>query len=193
MLNLLRAFRPLVGDFLSTIVFIVAVEILKDVRIAIVIGIASGIVQFAYLWLRGKPIAAMQWMSLFLVVTLGGASLLTADPRFVMAKPSIGGAAIGAVMLQRGWMLRYLPPRVTQHLSPAVPITFGYVWAGLQFVLATANLAVALRCGLAIWAWYTAIVPLAAQLGLFLLQYAVMYRLVRRSIRAGGGLQHEAA
>jgi intracellular septation protein len=36
--------------------------------------------------------------------------LLTNDPRFVPAKPAIGHFAIGAIMLKRGWLLRYVPP-----------------------------------------------------------------------------------
>ncbi len=56
----------------------------------------------------------MTYASLALVVVLGGATLLTKDPRFVLAKPSIGHFAIGAIMLRKGWMLRYLPPIVSE-------------------------------------------------------------------------------
>jgi hypothetical protein len=34
-----------------------------------------------------------------------------------------------------------------------------------------------------IWAWYTAIVPISVQLGLFLVQYASLRWTVRRNIR----------
>ena len=69
-----------------------------------------GFAQIAYLKLRRSPIDAMQWMSLGLVVVFGGASLLTHDPRFIMFKPTLIYVAIGAVMLKRGWMTRYMPP-----------------------------------------------------------------------------------
>ena len=51
----------------------------------------------------------MQWMSLGLVVVLGGATMLTQSPRFMMIKPTIVHFAVATVMLRRGWMLRYLP------------------------------------------------------------------------------------
>lgn len=178
MRNLLRAFRPIVGDFLSTIVFIIAVEVFKNVPLAIVFGIAAGIGQFAVLLWRRQHIALMQWMSLVLVLVLGGASLILADPRFVMIKPSIAMFAIGAVMLRRGWMLRYLPPAAVDDVPPNVIIVFGYVWAVLLCVMAAINLALALLAPLATWVFYNAVVPLSCQLGLFLIQYLVMRQLV---------------
>ena len=52
----------------------------------------------------------MQWMSLGLVIVFGSATLLTHNPRFMMAKPTIIYVLIGAAMMQRGWMLAYMPP-----------------------------------------------------------------------------------
>lgn len=43
MRDLAGAFRPLAGDFLSTIVFIIVVEAFKDVGLAIVLGIVVAI------------------------------------------------------------------------------------------------------------------------------------------------------
>ncbi|MFX8453456.1 septation protein IspZ, partial [Acinetobacter baumannii] len=83
------------------------------------------------------------WASLGLVVVLGGATLLTHDPRFVLAKPAIGHFAIGLIMLKRGWLLRYLPPIVTENIPEYVTLA-GYAWAGLMFVLAAGTVAVAM-------------------------------------------------
>ena len=59
----------------------------------------------------GRPIDAMQWLALGLVAVLGAATLITQNGRFIMAKPTAIHWAIGTVMLRRGWMARYLPPR----------------------------------------------------------------------------------
>jgi intracellular septation protein A len=184
MLDLMRAFRPLLGDFLSTIVFIIAVEVFKDVPLAIVLGIVAAICQVAFLASRRQPIALMQWMSLVLVLVLGGASLLLADPRFVMIKPSIAMFAIGCVMLRRGWMLRYLPARACEHVPPSVIIAFGYGWAALLFVTGAVNLLLALTAPIARWAFFNAVVPPTSQLALFLLQFVVMRQLVRSRLRS---------
>src|SRR5690348_11357398 len=101
-----QAFRPLLVDFLSTIVFVALYAITGSIRTAIVLGIAVGIGQIALILWRGKRPDLMQWASLALVIVLGSASLITHDPRFVMIKPSIGGFAIGIVMLKPNWQGR---------------------------------------------------------------------------------------
>ena len=69
--------------------------------------------------LTGRPIDAMQWLALGLVLVLGAATLITQDSRFIMVKPTVVHWAIGAVMLRHGWMTRYLPPIARDNLPPA--------------------------------------------------------------------------
>lgn len=183
-MNFLKAFRPLAEDFLSTIFFVALYAITGSIRLAIVIGIAIGIAQIAYLYLRGKKIDLMQWVSLGLVIVLGLATLLTNNPRFVMVKPSIGAVAVGLVMLKPNWQGRYLPEIVRANVSAGLLIGWGYIWAALMFALAGANLYVALTLGPKAWAWFVSFVPLTAQLLLFLAQYATIRWQVARSIRA---------
>ncbi len=76
----------------------------------------------------------MTWASLGLVIVLGSATILTNDPRFVLAKPAIGHFAIGAIMLKRGWMLRYMPPIVAETIPEYVTFA-GFAWAALMFAL----------------------------------------------------------
>ena len=59
-----------------------------------------------------------------------------------MLKPSVIYCIVGAVMLKRGWMNRYLPERAAPVADVAT--TFGYVWAGLMFASAALNIALAL-------------------------------------------------
>lgn len=87
-----------------------------------------------YSRVEGRPLGYMAWASLALVIVLGGATLLTHDPRFVLAKPAIRHFAVGAIMLKRGWMLRYLPTIVTENIPDYVTIA-GYAWAALIFAL----------------------------------------------------------
>ena len=183
MLDLLKAFKPLAADFLSTILFVALYAITGNIYLATVLGIVAGIIQITYLKWRGRVIANMQWMSLALVIVLGTATLLTRDPRFVMIKPSIGTFAVGCVMLQRNWMARYLPAIVTDTLGSEVTAVWGYVWAAAMFSLAGANLAVAFLLGPRDWAWFVAVVPTTVQLSLFLIQYLSIRRAVRRHLR----------
>ena len=77
------------------------------------------------------------------MIVLGSATLLTNDPRFVLAKPAIAHFAIGAIMLKRGWMLRYMPPIVAETIPEYVTFA-GYAWAALMFALGAGTIAVAI-------------------------------------------------
>ena len=184
MTSLLKAFRPVASDFLSTIVFIAVYSMTENISVGTVAGILTGFGQIAYLKARHRPIDLMQWASLALVVVLGTATLMTRDPRFIMVKPSIGAFAIATVMLRPNWMARYLPPIVTENVSPRVPLVWGYLWSATIFGLGVSNLVVAFMLGPKIWAWFTAVVPITVQIALFLLQYAQIRFLVGRALRS---------
>jgi intracellular septation protein len=178
------ALRQLFLDFLSTIVFVVLYSWTGDRVLSIGLAIAVGVGQFLVARLRGRPIDAMQWLALGLVVVFGGASLITQDNRFIMVKPSIIHAAVGIVMLRPGWMDRYLPDVARDNMPEHTVLIAGYCWAGLMFALAAANLVIALAMPFYIWGWYVAIVPLAAKLAGVGAQYLVMRWLVIRRMRA---------
>jgi len=180
--NLLYAARPLISDFFPTIVFAVLVAMKVDVRIATGAALLFGVAQVAIQRLLKRKIELLQWASLGLVVVFGTLGVLTSDPRFLMAKPTIIYLAVGAVMLKRGWMLRYMPPIARQHGEPLM-IAFGYVWAGLMALTALANLAVAVALP-SQWPAFIAVVPLASKLTLFAVQYTTVRFYVRRRIIA---------
>lgn len=179
---LLYAARPLVLDFLGTIVFLILVALKVDPTIAAASGIVIGVGQVLIQKLMNKPIAPLQWMGLGLVLVFGTASLLTHDLRFLMVKPSIIYALIGAVMLKKGWMLRYMPPQAQGHGAEVMTV-FGYVWAGLMFVTGALNLVFALAFT-AQWVAFMAIFPMVSKIVLFAIQYAVTRAIVRRRILA---------
>jgi intracellular septation protein A len=176
--------RPLAEDLLSTIVFAVLYAVTGNLTLGIGLGIATGIAQIAFLKLRGKQIYPMQWMSLALVIVLGSASLLSGNPRFAMFKPSIGMAAVACVMLNPGWLVRYVPQAVRDNLSPRALLFWGYCWSAMLFALAAANLYVALEMSYAAWVWFTTFVPFAAQFVLFLIQFTTIRATIMRKIRA---------
>ena len=174
----------LLNDMLSTLVFIVVSLLTGNDTLAIVLGIAAGIVQFLWAWLRGKKIDAMLWLSLALVVVFGGLALVTKNSRFMMIKPSLIYIAIGTVMLRRGWMDRYLPQVAHDNLSPGTITSAGYAWAALMFAVAFGNLAVVWLCDFATWSLYISVVPLAAKFAAFGAQYIVFRMLVIRRVRS---------
>jgi intracellular septation protein A len=182
MSSLLHAAKPLLLDFLSTIVFLILVAMKVDPTLAASLAIALGVGQVLFLKFTGRPVAALQWMGLGLVLVFGTASLLTHDTRFLMVKPTVIYLLIGGVMLQRGWMMRYLPPIAAGHAED-VMIAFGYVWAGLMLFTAIANAVVAIAFT-AHWVAFMAVFPMASKIGLFAIQYLTTRAIVRRRILA---------
>jgi intracellular septation protein A len=176
-------FAKLLTDFLSTIVFLVVYLTTDNVVLATSVAIAGAVAQVVYSRVKGKPLGFMTYASLALVIVLGCATLLTNDPRFVLAKPSIAHFAIGAIMLKRGWMLRYMPPLVAEIIPEYVTFA-GYAWAALMFVLGLGTIAVASTGDLKLWAFYVSVVLIGAKLTAFAVQYVAFRILVTNRVRA---------
>jgi intracellular septation protein len=177
------AFARLVGDFFSTILFLALYLATGSIVLATTVAIAGAIGQIVHAHLTGKELSFMTWASLGLVMVLGGVTLLTQDPRFVMAKPSLAHFAIGAVMLKRDWMLRYMPPIVAETIPDHVRMA-GYGWAILMFVLGAGTIAVAATGDLRLWAIYISFVSVGAKIVAFAVQYVVFRILVATRLRA---------
>ena len=176
-------FARLGTDFLSTIVFLAIYLATDNVLLATGVAIAGAVGQVIYSRIKGKPLGYMTYASLALVIVLGSATLLTNDPRFVLAKPAIGHFAIGAIMLKRGWMLRYLPPIVTETIPEYVTFA-GYAWAALMFVLGAGTIGVAMTGDIKLWTFYVSVVLLGAKVAAFAVQYVAFRLLVGSRLRA---------
>jgi intracellular septation protein len=176
-------FARLGADFFSTILFLAIYLSTDNVLLATGVAIAGAIAQVIYSRLKGKPLGYMTWASLALVIVLGSATLLTNDPRFVLAKPSIAHFAIGAIMLKRGWMMRYLPPIVVETIPQYVTIA-GYAWAALMFALGAGVIAVASTGDLKLWAFYVSVIAIGAKIAAFAIQYVAFRVLITGRLRA---------
>ncbi|MBS0411857.1 MAG: septation protein IspZ [Proteobacteria bacterium] len=192
MKNLAFAIRPILLDMLSTLVFAAIFALTHNIVVSVALGIALGIGQVAWLKIRRRPVAGMQWASLGLVIVFGAATILTHDPRFVMIKPTIAYTAIGLVMLQPGWLERYMPPRAKLYLPASMTIGAGYVWSALMFFTAAANLYVAMTMGTKVWTEFLAVFPLASKLVLFALHFGSFRIIGGLNAKAGRTFAHPA-
>ena len=170
-------------DFLSTIVFIAIYWATGNVVLATGVAIAGAIGQIIHARIKGLQLSFMTYASLALVIVLGSATLLTSDPRFVLAKPAIAHFAIGTIMLKRGWMLRYVPPIVTETIPEYVTFA-GYAWAALMFALGAGTIAVALTGDMKLWTIYVSVVAIGAKVAAFAVQYVAFRLLVTSRLRA---------
>ena len=176
-------FAKLATDFFSTIIFLLVYLITDNVAFATMVAIVGAVAQFVYARIKQQTLDIMTYASLALVIVLGSATLLTKDPRFVLAKPSIAHFAIGAIMLRKGWMLRYSPDIVRDNIPHLVTIA-GYAWAALMFALGLGTIAVAMTGDIKLWAFYVSVVAVGAKIVAFALQYAVFRIVITRKLRA---------
>jgi intracellular septation protein len=176
------ALFQLAEDFLTAIVFVVVYLATGNLVGAVGAAIAIGIGQFVLLRLRKQRIDVMQYLSIGLVIVLGGISLAFNDPRFVLLKPSAVHFAIAAVMLRRGWLARYVPPIVTQNVSEGVLAAAGYAWAALMMALGLLNIYIAVSFSVEIWAWWISVGAIGAKVAAFIIQYVVLRALIRRNL-----------
>ena len=176
-------FARLGSDLFSAILFLAVYLITDNVILATSVAVAGAVAQVIYARIKGQQLNYMTYASLALVIVLGTVTLLTNDPRFMLAKPSIAHFAIGAIMLKRGWMLRYLPPIVTETV-PEYVTAAGYAWAALMFVIGAGMIAVAATGDLKLWAFYITVVAGGAKILAFAVQYVVLRLIVTSRRRA---------
>jgi intracellular septation protein len=183
MRDFLNAAKLLLLDLASTLFFVAVFLLTHNTYLAIGLGVALGLAQIGIQFARKKPISTMEWLSLFLVMAAGTATLLTDDPRFVLIKPSVIYAIVGVVMLKPGWMNRYLPA-IAQTVVPDVAVAVGYLWAGLMFASAVVNAYVALTFSVATWALVMPTYGIVSKVVVFLAGFAALRLVARRRVRA---------
>ena len=191
MKNFLETAKLLLLDLASTLLFLVLFLLTHNIILSVGLGMGVGLFQIAIQFARRKPIYMMEWLSLFVVVAAGAATLLTKDPRFVLFNPSIFYVIVGIVMLKAGWMTRYMPA-IARAVTSDVAVIVGFVWAGLMFVSAGVNAFVALACSVPTWAMVMPIFGIVSKVAVFLSGFAAIRFTTVRRIRAMPAIEREA-
>jgi intracellular septation protein len=187
----LQAAKLLLLDMASTLFFLLVFLLTHNTMLSVGLATALGVAQIANQFVRRKPIGTMEWLSLFLVIAAGTATLLTDDPRFVLFKPSVIYAIVGFVMLKAGWMNRYLPA-VARAVSSDVAVIVGFVWAGLMFVSAAVNAFVALAWSVSSWAVVMPVFGIVSKAAVFVFGFVAIRLTTVRRLRAMPADQREA-
>jgi intracellular septation protein len=102
----------LLFDIFPVVLFFIAYKT-YDIYVATAVAIAASFVQIGWLWVRGRAIDKMLWMSLGVIVVFGGATLLLANETFIKWKPTVlywlfGGALIVASVAFKKNLIRSL-------------------------------------------------------------------------------------
>src|SRR5450756_282390 len=191
MKNFFETAKLLLLDLASTLLFLALFLLTRNIILSVGLGMGVGLSQIVIQLVRRKPIYTMEWLSLFVVVAAGAATLLTNDPRFVLFNPSIFYVAVGIVMLKAGWMNRYLPG-IARAVTSDVAVIVGFVWAGLMFFSAGVNAFVALAWSVPMWAMIMPIFGIVSKVTVFLAGFTAIRLTTVRRVRAMPAIEREA-
>lgn len=142
------------SDLFPVLLFFGAYWFSRDMFVATSVAIAATVLQVASAWLRHRKVEIMQWVSLGLIVVLGGATLLLHDKHFIMWKPTVlywimgVGLLIGELAGKNG--IRALVGQQME-LPAAVWRKLNYAWVAFFALMGALNLFVAYRFSENVW------------------------------------------
>jgi intracellular septation protein len=185
LIHLAHIVRPIALDLVATLFFAGLYALTHNLLLSTAVGVAIGAAQIAWRLATKRPVAAMQWAGLGLVLVTATIANLTHSPLIVMLKPSLIYAVIGVAMLQPGWMLRYAIPMARTPIPPSAFVAAGYFVAALMLTSGALNAYFALATDLKTWTAFIAIYPLVSKVISFGLVGAVFAFIARRNKRRG--------
>jgi intracellular septation protein len=141
------------GDYFPLLLFFAAFK-LWDIYAATGVAIVASVAQIAYFrWRRGR-VQVVHWLSLAIIVTFGGATLLLHDETFIKWKPTVLYWLFGAILaIGRVAFRRNLIASLLKDLVLPDPVWARVTWVWVVFLLGmgAANLYVAAHYDTAIW------------------------------------------
>jgi intracellular septation protein len=168
-------------EFFPILLFFIAFKF-YDIYVATAVVIAATILQVAFSWFKFRKVETMQWITLILVVVMGGLTLILHDEQFVKWKLSIiewlfGGAFLGSQFIgKKTFIERMMSAQMT--LPSKVWKTLNLCWAGFFIGVGCLNVYVMFNYNTDDWVTFkTFIVP--ALMAIFVvLQMLFIYKYI---------------
>jgi intracellular septation protein len=152
------------------------------VLLATVVVIVATLVQVAVLAARGQKIDTMLWISLALVVVLGGATIYFHSETFIKWKPTVlywamaGGLLIGQLLGKNG--IRALMGS-QMNLPDPLWLRVNQAWMGFFAFMGALNLWVAYQFSTAIWVNFKLFGGIGLMFGFVLAQALVLSKYLK--------------
>lgn len=141
-------------DLFPVVLFFATYWLSRDMFIATGVAIATTTLLVGWTWLRHRKVDTMQWVSLGLIVVLGGATLLLHDKHFIMWKPTVLYWVMGAGLLISDFLGKNgLKLMMGQQLQLPAPVwrKLTWAWVGFFAFMGALNLFVAYRFSEDVW------------------------------------------
>ena len=130
-------------------------ERLAPILLATSVAIAASVAQVSWLLALRRRVDTMLWVSLVLIVVMGGLTLWLQDPAFIMWKPTLLYWTFATTLAGSAWLLRRNLIRTLMgeqlQLPPAVWARLNAAWVGFFAVMGALNLYVARHFDEATW------------------------------------------
>lgn len=136
----------LLFDLFPVILFFAAYK-LADIYVATGVAIAATFAQIVWVWFRHRKVDTMLWVSLGLIVVLGGMTLLFRDETFIKWKPTVlywvfAGVLLASATLFGKNLIRIMmsaaqidaPDHVWGRLNLAWAVFFGFMGAANLYI-----------------------------------------------------------
>ncbi|OQS40392.1 septation protein A [Chromobacterium haemolyticum] len=141
-------------DLFPVVLFFATYWLSRDMFIATGVAIVATTLLVGWTWLRHRKVDTMQWVSLGLIVVLGGATLLLHDKHFIMWKPTVLYWVMGAGLLISDFLDKNgLKLMMGQQLQLPAPVwrKLTWAWVGFFAFMGALNLFVAYRFSEDVW------------------------------------------
>ena len=141
-------------DLFPIILFFIAFK-LHGIYAATAVAIAASFAQIGWLWLRGRKIDMMLWVSLAIIVVFGSATLLLHDETFIKWKPTVlywmfACVLGGSALFFRKNLIRSMLGEQMQ-LPDAAWAKLNFSWVGFFACMGLLNLYVAFNYSTDTW------------------------------------------
>ncbi|MEF3075232.1 MULTISPECIES: septation protein A [unclassified Methylobacter] len=130
-------------EFFPIILFFIAFK-LYDIYVATAVVIVATVIQVAYTWFKHRKVETMQWITLALILVMGGATIYLQDEQFIKWKLSIiewlfGLAFLGSQFIgKKPFVERMMSGSLT--LPAVVWRRLNIMWAGFFISVGFINL-----------------------------------------------------
>lgn len=130
----------ILADYFPLILFFLAFK-WQGIMVATAVAIAASIGQIAWFKWKGK-VSVTHWLSFWIILVFGGATLILQDPVFIMWKPTVLYAAFCAILVAGKIVFRRdLLAYVLKDLTLPAPVwtRVTWAWAGFFAFMAVLN------------------------------------------------------
>ena len=169
-------------DVFPVILFFIAFK-LYDIYVATAVAIGATFAQIGWLWVRGRKVDNMLWVSLGVITVFGGATLLFSNETFIKWKPTVLYWLFAAVLGGAAIVFRKNLVRVMMEKQVALPEEmWGRLltsWVGFFAVMGVLNLYVAYNFSTDAWVNFKLFGGIGLMLIFVLLQALVLAKHVQ--------------